>query len=74
MVILRITGQGLKSIAMLVALLWGCIIGEHVIVKKANMEVYRALRDIRSLQMQKRAEPVLAPRPRIPHPVRPTLG
>lgn len=74
MVIARITGQGLKSIAMLVAFLWICLIGEHVIVRRANMEAYRALRDIHSLQMQKRAEPVSAPRPRIPHPVRPTLG
>ena len=74
MVIAKITGQGLKSIAMLVALLWGCVAGEHLIVRKANMEAYRAMRDIRALQMQKRAEPVSVPKPVIPHPVRPTFG
>lgn len=74
MAIAKITGPGLKSIAMLVLLLWGCIVGEHVIVKQANMEAYRALQDIRSLQLQKRAEPVSVPKPRIPHPARPTFG
>ncbi len=74
MAVAQITGQGLRSIAVLVVLLWGCIIGERVIVARANMEAYRALRDIRLLQLQKRAEPASVPAPRIPHPARPTIG
>lgn len=45
-----ISRQGLGMIAVLVALLWGCLVGERVIVSRANQEVLRALRDMRRLQ------------------------
>ncbi len=74
MAIAKITGQGLTLIALMVALLWGCIIGEQVIVRKANFEYYRALRDVQLMQMKKRAEPASAPAPKPPRPARPTFG
>ncbi len=44
-----ISRQGLGMIAVLVALLWACVVGERVIVSRANREVLRALRDVRRL-------------------------
>ena len=57
MAIARITNQGLTVIAVLVAVLWGCIILERSIVLRANQETYRALQDIRSLRMKRNSEP-----------------
>lgn len=57
MAIVSITNQGLKVIAVLVAVLWACIILERSIVSRANQETYRALQDIRSLRMKRNSEP-----------------
>ena len=51
--IAKITGQGLASIAILVALLWGCVLGERAVVGGANRtatEVVRAMRALRTRQ------------------------
>jgi hypothetical protein len=59
--IARITGQGLTSIAILVMLLWVCVIGERVIVDRANAETTEALRAMRSLQLKNRQQPAATP-------------
>ena len=74
MAISRITGPGLTVIALLVAVLWGCIIGERVLIQRANLEYYRAIRDVQLLQLRRRAETVSAPKPKLPRPFRPTLA
>ncbi len=74
MAIAKITRQGLAVIASLVILLWGCVIGERVVVQRANLEAYRALRDLELLRAKKKAQPVSVPAPAIPRPVRPALG
>jgi hypothetical protein len=56
----RITGAGMGSIAMLVAVLWACILGEHLIVQRANREYSQAMTEIRQMQ-KKRVMPVSAP-------------
>ena len=63
MPIARITGPGLAAIAIAVALLWGCVIGERVMVRRALAERARILRDIQLLQRRQRAEPVSLPSP-----------
>jgi hypothetical protein len=71
--IARITSQGLTSIAILVALLWACAIGERVIVDRANAETTEAVRAMRSLQLKNRRQPAATP----VHPARrqhPELG
>jgi hypothetical protein len=68
----RISRAGLASIAALVAILWSCILGEHLIVKRANREFSRAMFEIRLLQMRKQTVP--ASLPAAPHRVRPAIG
>ena len=65
----RISGVGLMSMAALVAILWACILGERLIVDRANREFSRAIVEIRQLQLKKQAEPASAPvSPRRVHP------
>jgi hypothetical protein len=72
MMLARISGAGLISIAVLVAILWACILGEHLIVKRANREFSRAMIELRQLQIKKRTVP--ASLPAVPHSARPSIG
>ena len=65
MALAKITRHGLISIAILVAILWCCILSERKLLRHSKMETYRALRDIRYLKLKRRVEPTS-------HPVRPT--
>jgi hypothetical protein len=64
MALARITRPGLVSIAVLVAILWGCIFMERHLLRNSKMETYRALRDIRYLKFKRRVEPTSQPAPR----------
>ena len=57
----KITGQGLTSIAILVALLWACVIGERVMLGSAQTGAAEALRTMRELRLKNRREPAAAP-------------
>lgn len=46
MVIARISNLGLSTMAVLVLILWGCLIGERLTVGRANSECYRVLQDL----------------------------
>jgi hypothetical protein len=74
MAIAKLTGQGLTAIALSVGLLWGCIIGERLIVQHANVETTRTLRELRLLRQQRDSAPVAVPVRAIPRPVKPALG
>ena len=74
MPIAKITGQGLMAIAFAVALLWGCVIGERRIERRATVERVRVLRDIERLQREQRLVPVAAPLPLRPRPARVSAG
>ena len=64
MVIAKITGQGLTSIAILVALLWTCVIGERLIVRRAHASAAETLRAMRRLEVKNRRTPAdVSPRP-----------
>ena len=71
MVFARITGAGMSSIAMLVAILWACILGEHLIVERANRELAQTMSEMRVLR-KKRVEPVSVPAPHAAF--RPAIG
>jgi len=58
---MRITGPGLTTIALLTGILWGCLVAEHRTVAHARAEAYRALSEIRALQLKKRILPAVAP-------------
>jgi hypothetical protein len=47
-----ITKQGLAAMAVLVAILWGCLVAERLMVDRAGREMSRALRDIQTLQIK----------------------
>jgi hypothetical protein len=71
MPVAKITGQGLTSIAILVALLWTCVIGERVILGRANSGAAQVVRAMRELRFKTRREPAAAPARRSqsrPHP------
>jgi hypothetical protein len=77
MALARITRPGLILITILVAILWGCILGERHISRNSRMETYRALRDIRYMKFKRRVEPATQPlRPAVlPVPsTRPVVG
>ena len=79
MSIAKITGPGLAAIAVSVALLWGCLIGERVMVRRASTERALVMRDLQRLQrtrlqgnpgqLDHSSEPVSIP-VHIPRPVR----
>jgi hypothetical protein len=74
MPIIEITGQGLSAIALSVALLWGCIIGEHVTARRAFSERTEVLRDLSRMQRRPRTQPVSAPAPVAPRRARVAAG
>ena len=61
MPLMKITGQGLCSIAALTAILWGCLIVERLTIASARAEGNRALEQIRALQVKKGIFPAAAP-------------
>ena len=69
MALARITRPGLVSIAVLVAILWGCIFMERHLLRNSKLETYRALRDIRYLKFKRRVEPASQPVPSVVPPV-----
>jgi hypothetical protein len=63
MAIAKITKQGLTAIAILVVILWGCLLTERHLTRKSQFETYRALRQIRYLKLKRHVEPATQPAP-----------
>ena len=61
MALTKISRTGLVSIAILVAILWGCIVSERYLLRNSKMDTYRALRDMRYLKFKRRVEPASRP-------------
>ena len=75
MALAKITREGLATIAVLVAILRCCIIGERVVTRHTTLETYRALRQIRYLKFKRRIEPASQPAPGPGSPsLRPVVG
>jgi hypothetical protein len=72
----KITGQGLAAIAFSVALLWGCFIGERLMVHQALAQRTQLMRELHQMQRRNHnsTQPVSAPSPISPHLSRVTLG
>ena len=73
MPIAKITGHGLATIACLVALLWTCVIAQHVADRNASTERARVIREVRELRRQ-RTVPVSEPSPLVRHRLHVTAG
>jgi hypothetical protein len=74
MPIAKITGQGLAAIALSVALLWACFIGERLLVRHTLDQRAQLMRELHQMQRDHRAQPVSAPSHRGMHPTRITVG
>ena len=74
MPIAKITGQGLAAIALSVALLWACFIGERLLVRQSLDQRAQLMRELHQMQRDRRAQPVSAPTLRGPRPTRITVG
>jgi hypothetical protein len=61
MAIAKITGNGLITIAVLVAGLWGCLLTEHKIMVEAQKRQARELIEIRHLRDNRFAVPASLP-------------
>ena len=72
MSIARITTPGLIAVGISVALLWGCLIGERLVVQRAAREEMQALHEMHLLRQRQRSQPADVPVPQRPIPVRPT--
>jgi len=62
MAIAKITRDGLIAISILVTILWGCIFAERRITRSAQIETYRALRQMRYLKFRRNVEPTAEPK------------
>ncbi len=60
--------------AVAVVLLWGCLLGERIIVRHAREQQAEALRDVRRLRERFRSQPAGSPRDRFRRPARPAVG
>ncbi len=74
MVLAQITRQGLIAIAVLVGILWSCVLTERRITRNSRIETYRALRDIRYLKFKQHIEPASQPKTPSAPSVGPALG
>ncbi len=61
MTLTKITGSGIVALGMCVTVLWGCLIGERLMVQRGATEQARALHDLEVLRQQLRTPPVSAP-------------
>ena len=74
MPIARITGQGLVAIALSVALLWACFIGERLMVRRSLAQRYQVMRELRRMQHDLGTQPASTPNHRGWQPARVTVG
>jgi hypothetical protein len=67
MPIAKITGQGLAAIALSVALLWACFVGERLILNRTYAQRAQVIRELRQMQHVHRTQPASTPMPVVPH-------
>ena len=61
MPLMKITGSGLLAIACAVALLWTCLIGERVMLRRAQEQRALVLRGLDAQRSWRRSQPVSTP-------------
>ena len=69
MTIAKITTPGLTAMGLTVAVLWGCLICERILVRNAAQDQALVLREINLLRQRQRSEPTSIP---LQHPQRPS--
>jgi len=61
MEIAKITGPGLAATALSVVALWGCFVGEQVLVRRARVENARVIYQLRQMQRERDRQPASLP-------------
>jgi hypothetical protein len=74
MPIAKITGQGLAAIALSVALLWACLIGERMLVSQTLAQRAQVMRELHQMQREHGTQPVSTPAHRSAHSARVAIG
>ena len=74
MPIARITGQGLAAIALSVALLWACLIGERLLVSQTLAQRAQLMRELHQMQREHGTLPVSTPARPATHSARVAVG
>jgi hypothetical protein len=57
-----ITKPGLGAMAILVAVLWGCLVNERLTIQKADVELAQTMHEIRTMQTKVHQAPALPER------------
>jgi hypothetical protein len=70
---MKITVQGLCSIAALTGILWGCVLAENLTIAHARIEGYHAIEQIHQMQLKKSIIPTTSPATQ-PQPALPFEG
>jgi hypothetical protein len=73
MPLIKITGQGLCSIALLTGVLWGCFVAERLTISRARANAHHALEQIEVLRRKAHTLPASMPNAR-KNPPRPSVG
>jgi hypothetical protein len=73
MPVAKISGHGLLALACAVALLWGCLIGERLMLRNADIERVKVIREMEQLK-RLRPTPVSSPQPASPRRPQVTVG
>ena len=66
MATVKITRHGLMTIAILVGVLWSCLLAERWLVRAAQMDTLRSTRLIERLKLRRQIRPAAAPLLRYP--------
>jgi hypothetical protein len=74
MPIAKITGQGLGAIALSVALLWACLIGERLLVSQTLAQRAQVMRELHQMQREHGTQPVSTPGRPTTHSSRVAVG
>jgi hypothetical protein len=74
MPIAKITGQGLAAIALSVALLWACLVGERMTLNKAVVRRAQVMRELKRMQIRHQTQPASIPVQRPYRPAPATIG
>jgi hypothetical protein len=74
MALAEITKQGLRTIAILVLILWGCFFAERQYVKMAQRDLHFAVKNVHQLKLNRALTPASKPMPASVLSIRPLVG
>jgi hypothetical protein len=74
MALAEITKQGLRTISILVLILWGCFFAERQFVKMAQRDLHVAVKNVHQIKMHRTLTPASKPVPSTSAHPKPLVG